>query len=379
MIIKTGIPLLLLLVLQGCFRPDRGGSPATGPEGSCDYARGFRIERYEDFSLLHVSDPWQGALGVEFRYLLAHDPERVPDSLGQIVKIRTPVSRVICMSTTHVAMIDALGMTGAIVGISGPEYISNRELRKDIDEGRVRDVGADQALNLEQIVSLKPDLVFAYGITADINGMVRRLGDLGIPVVLNGDYLENKPLGKSEWLKFMAAFFELDSSADSIFARVREEYESYRRMAADVDSRPLVMTGLPWKDAWYVPGGRSFAASFIRDAGGQYVWEDVDSREAAPVDLESVYARAAEADLWINSGSALSLEDIRQTEPRLVHMKAFREGEVYNNTARLNPEGGNDFWEKGVMEPQLILADLIRIFHPGILPGHELRYYQQLQ
>ena len=372
------IPVLLLALLQACSSPGRENTPTGRYTEGCVYARGFRIKRYRDFSILHVMDPWQGSSGIQFRYVLASDPGTIPDSLGHLVKIQTPVSRVICMSTTHVAMIDALGMTQAIIGVSGADYISNPELKKGIEDGRISDVGADQALDMERIVSLGPDLVFAYGITADVSGMVRRLGNLGIPVILNGDYLENEPLGKSEWLKFMAAFFEMDIWADSIFGEIRDEYEKYREMTGDVDASPRVMTGLPWKDTWYVPGGRSFAAAFIRDAGGQYIWADLDSREAAPVDLESVFARGAGADLWINSGSALSLEDIRQTEARLVHMKPYRDGAVYNNTARLNPGGGNDFWETGVMEPHLILADLIRIFHPELLPEHDLRYYEQL-
>ncbi len=380
---KTRIHILLwtsfiLLLAQACKQP---GGPARSPDEAgtgTDYARGFRIEKHTAYSILHVADPWQGASGVHLKYVLVPDPSPVPDTLGELPFVRIPVTRVICMSTTHVAMIEALGKTGTIVGISGPEYISNPLLRERIRSGEVRDVGADQSLDYERIVSLKPDAVIAYGITSEIGGMVRRLGELGIPVLMNGDYLEDEPLGKTEWLKFMASLYGMDREADSIFRGIAGEYERYRKMAAGVGDRPRVMTGLPWKDAWYVPGGRSYAAAFIRDAGGDYIWSGVDSREAFPVSLESVIARAAEADVWINSGKALSLEEIRQTEPRLEHLRPYREGSVYNNTARLNPGGGNDFWETGVMEPHLILADLIRIFHPGLLPGHEFRYYERL-
>jgi iron complex transport system substrate-binding protein len=276
-------------------------------------------------------------------------------------------------------MIHSLGRAGTIVGISGPDYISNPELRRRIDDSEIPDVGADQALNYERIISLRPDLVMAYGVTAEVGGMIERLKEPGIPVILNGDYLEDEPLGKTEWIRFIAAFYETDREADSIFRYVSAEYERYRELARRTRSSPAVMTGLPWKDSWYVPGGRSYAAAFIRDARGAYLWDDLDSREAVPMDLESVYARGAGADYWINSGAALSLEDIRQTESRLTHFRAFREGSVYNNSARLNPTGGNDFWETGIMEPHLILADLIWIFHPELLPGHELRYYERLQ
>lgn len=378
MFCKSAIVISLLAFLPACYSP--GGETPAGEESlsGTTQARGFRIEAFPEFRILHVMDPWQGSSGIHLEYVLASDISKIPDSLTQLPMVQTPVSRVICMSTTHVAMIGALGMMGTIVGISGPDYISNKDLRKRIEAGEVRDVGADQALNYERIVSLQPDILISYGITAEVSGIVKRLEEPGIPVILNGDYLENEPLGKCEWLRFIAAFYEMDREADSIFDRIVEQYEGYRELTAGIRSRPRVMTGLPWKDTWYVPGGKSSAAAFIRDAGGEYIWEDRDSREAAPVNLESVYARGASADLWINCGTARSLEDILQTEARLAHFKPLREGSVYNNTARLNPAGGNDFWESGVMEPHLVLADLIRIFHPGLLPGYELRYYEQL-
>lgn len=375
---KPAIIIFLLALLSACYSPVEEIPAAKDRGQGCEYASGFSIEAFQQFRILHVRDPWQGSSGIHLEYVLASDISKVPDSLRHLPLVQTPVSRVVCMSTTHVAMIGTLEKTGTIVGISGSDYISNRKLRKRIEAGEVYDVGAEQSLNYERIVSLQPDVIISYGITAEVGGMVKRLKELGIPVILNGDYLENEPLGKCEWLKFIAAFFEMDLEADSIFDEIAEQYEDYRELAADVLIRPGVMMGLPWKDVWYVPGGKSFAAAFIRDAGGEYIWKDLDSREAAPVDLESVYARGASADIWINCGAARSLKDIRQTETRLAYFKPFREASVFNNTARLNPSGGNDFWESGVMEPQLVLADLIRIFHPDLLPAHELLYYEHL-
>jgi iron complex transport system substrate-binding protein len=375
---KTSILVILLCLVQACYSPGNEQVNEVEEGAGTTHARGFRIETFPGFTILGVQDPWQGSSGNRLEYVLASDLTLIPDSLMHLPAVQTPVSRVICMSTTHVAMIEALGKTQSIVGISGPHYLSNPLIRERVEAGEDLDVGAEQSLNYERIVSLKPGVVMAYGITAEVSGMVKRLKDLGITVILNGDYLENEPLGKTEWLRFIAAFYEMGKEADSVFNGIQEEYENYCQLAKNIADRPGVMTGLPWKDSWYVPGGNSFAAAFIRDAGGEYIWSDVDSREASPIDLESVFVRGAIAEFWINSGSALSLEDIRSTEARLVGFKPFREGTIYNNTARLNETGGNDFWETGVMEPQLILADLIRIFHPGLLQGHELRYYEQL-
>jgi iron complex transport system substrate-binding protein len=380
---KTKLLFACLLIMAGspaCHIPgeqDHGTSRMD--EGKPQYARGFRIEGFTDYKILHVINPWQGSRRVHFKYILTEDPSLIPDSLKPHPLIRIPVKRVVCMSTTHVAMIDALGESDAIVGISGSDYISNPALRSKLETGEVRDVGADQTLNYELILTLHPDLVIAYGITAEVSGMVKRLEGLGIPVILNGDYLEDQPLGKTEWIRFLAPFFAEDTKADSIFRSVATSYERYKELIRNTRDKPSVMTGLPWKDTWYIPGGQSFAAAYIRDAGGTYLWEDLDSREAIPLDLESIFARAASADLWINCGAARNLAEIVETDKRLNRFQPAATGRVFNNNARINPAGGNDFWESGVMAPHLILADLINIFHPEILPDHELVYYNHLE
>jgi iron complex transport system substrate-binding protein len=380
---KTQLLYACLLILAGstaCHQPE-GKAPGASMmgEGKPQYARGFRIERFTGYKILHVINPWQGSRTVHFQYILSDDTSRIPDSLKQHPVIQVPIKRVICMSTTHVAMIDALGESNAIVGISGSDYITHPGLRSKLERGEVRDVGANQTLNYELILTLRPDLVFAYGITAEVNGMVNRLEGLGIPVILNGDYLEDQPLGKTEWIRFLAAFFAGDQKADSVFISIASSYTQLKDLIVDTRQKPSVMTGLPWKDTWYIPGGKSFAAAYIRDAGGAYLWEDLDSREAVPLDLEAIYARAASADIWINCGAAGTLSEIVETDKRLSRFQPVGTGKIFNNNAQINPAGGNAFWESGVMAPHLILADLISIFHPEVLPDHELVYYKPLE
>jgi iron complex transport system substrate-binding protein len=374
------IGLFILAACCSCYPPAaENAGKSSIPRGKSQYASGFRMEEAAGFRILHTINPWQGSRTVHLQYILTDDPSRIPDSLQHNPVITIPVNRVICMSTTHVAMMDALGESNAIVGISGSDYISNPVLRYRLETGAVRDVGADQTLNYELILSLRPDLVMAYGIGSEVSGMVDRLEGLGIPVILNGDYLEDQPLGKTEWIRFVASFFDRDREADSLFRYVSSAYEAYKGLIRGIGVKPSVMTGLPWKDTWYIPGGRSFAAAYIRDAGGTYLWEDLDSREAVPIDLEAIYARASAADIWINCGAAATLAEIGQTDQRLKRFKPVVTGRVYNNNARINPSGGNDFWESGVMAPHIILADLISIFHPEILTDHELVYYTHIE
>lgn len=371
--------LILSMFLFSCSREKRQAEHPLFAETDGKYATGFHIDSFRDYKILHVTDPWQGSDGVHFRYVLAEKGAHIPDSISALPLINVPVTRLICMSTTHVAMIRSLGRIESIIGISGKAYVSDPDLRQMIEKGLVRDVGAEQGLNYELIVSLTPDVLVTYGVTSEVSSMVNRLKDLGIPVILDGDYLEDHPLGKLEWIRFLAALYQEDQMADSIFRRIEQEYLAIRETASAVYPKPRVMTGLPWKGSWYIPGGTSFAAAFIRDAGASFIWEDAPYREALPLSMEAVFSKAASADVWINCGSALSISEIEDTDARLAQFEPFQTGQVYNNTARLNPSGGNDIWESGVMNPHIILADLVKIFHPELLHEHELVYYEKLE
>ncbi|MCK4344452.1 MAG: ABC transporter substrate-binding protein, partial [Bacteroidales bacterium] len=292
--------------------------------------------------------------------------------------IEIPVKRVICLSTTHVAMIDLLEKTHTIFGISGKELINNPNIRKRIINGEVMDVGYDQNLNYENIISLKPDIVMTYGINAEIAGFILKLKELGINVVINAEYLEKSPLAKLEWIKFIGAFYGIEQEASDVFDTIVAEYDSIKNIAFKLERKPKVMIGLPWKDTWYIPGGKSFAARFIKDAGGEYIWEKLDSKIARPMGFETIYKKAKDADIWINPGDIDNLEAILTVDARLKHFKPIKSRKVFNNNAIMNKTGGNDYWESGITHPQIILKDLVRIFHPEVLPDHELVYYKNI-
>lgn len=343
------------------------------------YASGFDVDVYDKFKLLQVFDPWQNSKGVNFSYVLASDPDLVPDSLRHLVFIQTPVKRVITLSTTHVAMIDQLGEVASISGVSGSGFIFNQTLRKRIEEGEVLDVGYDQGLNYESIVNLQPDVLFMYGVEGSVLASAQKLAELKVPVVFCGDYLEAHPLGKAEWVRFFASFYKKERQADQFFEHIDSLYNVHKSLALKAEKKPLVLTGLPWKDTWYMAGGNSFASRFIADAGGQYLWADHPSTQAVPMDLESVYTRAVDADIWINPGAASSLTNLREFDQRFKNLRVLQSGQVYNNNARLNVSGGNDYWESGALRPDLVLQDLIKVFHPDLMTDHSYIYYRQLK
>lgn len=375
-------PVLLLLasLLLGCQNPSRNPADPQGPAITSNrYASGFSIRDEGSYKVLTVRNPWQYSRNVSYDYALSSRQELLPDSLADLPWIRTPVERVVLLSTTHVAMIEQLGQAGTIVGLSGSDFIYSPLVRERISSGRVADVGYGQGLDYETIVELDPDALFIYGVEGNVVATLEKLTELNIPVVFCGEYLEPHPLGKTEWIHFFSCFYNQEEYAQEFFRLIDSSYTRLSALALEAKNKPKILTGLPWKDTWHMAGGESFAARLIEDAGGDFLWSDNPSTQAIPLDLESVYLRAVGAGVWINPGAAGSLEDIGSLDERFLDLDVVRKNRVYNNNLRTNMEGGNDYWESGTLRPDLILSDLIRIFHPELLPDHEWVYYRQLK
>ncbi|MDF1574373.1 MAG: ABC transporter substrate-binding protein [Bacteroidales bacterium] len=370
------VPVLLFL---SCVKRSDPLADRRAEDSYTRYAAGFRVFDQGSFTRVEVTDPWQQSRDVIFTYLLGPDRELIPDSLKSFPFIRTPVKRVIALSTTHVAMIEQLGTAGSIVGLSGTGFIYDPFIREGIESGAVKDVGYGQGLDFETIVELEPDVLFLYGVEGHIISVLEKLKNLGIPAVFCGEYLEAHPLGKAEWIRFFSLFYDREEQATRFFNQIDSAYSSLSARASRVIPKPNVLTGLPWKDTWYMAGGNSFAARLIQDAGGAYLWKDNPSTQALPMDLESVYLKAVDADIWINPGAANSLADILLLDERFGDLSVLGEGSVFNNNARISEGGGNDYWESGTVRPDLVLADMIRVFHPDLLPDHRFVYYRQLK
>jgi len=366
-----------ILLLLSCGQQKTTNQFSSADTLATNYARGFSIIRHPDCFEAIIKNPWQGAQNVTVRYLLSKNPEQVTNHAGMPV-IRIPIRRAVCLSTTHIAMIDAISETESIAGISGKYLVSNKTVLEKIKNGKAFDVGYQNNLNYELLLGMKPDVIFAYGIGNEFASYVKKLRDLGFAVVFNAEYLENEPLAKTEWVKFMALFYDKYDTACRMFDTICHRYNAMKKLTSSVAERPAVLYGLPWNGTWHMAGGESYAARMIRDAGGNFLWADTKSHEALPLSIETVIAKADSADIWINTGAALSRADIAAVEKRLSNLTIFKNGKIYNNNAILTAEGGNDYWESGVMMPDVILSDLIKIFHPGLLPDHHLYFYKKL-
>ncbi len=342
------------------------------------YAKGFYLEQEGADKILHIHNPWQGAEGVEYTYRLV-DRDSPEDALSSMTTIPVPLKRVICLSTTHLAYIEALSQTATVVGVSGIGYVSNPEIHAAFKQGGVKDVGYEAAISYETVALLRPDVVFAYGVAGEMSAVADKLNSMGIRVVFLGDYLENNPLGKAEYLRLMAAFYNMEEKADTLFRTIIDDYETAKGLVRDIQYRPKVMMNAPWRNAWYIPGADNYLAELVRDAGGTLLGARQGMVDSAPVSLEKAYTYAMTADYWLHPNAARSLVDLRNMDSRFAATPAYRQHRVFNNSFRRTPGGGSDFWESGVVRPHIILRDLIGIFHPDLLPGYRLVYYERLE
>jgi len=353
---------------------------ASKGEGIVTIADRFSLEKTDSCTILTINDPWQGAAGIKNIYYLVNRNSDITLRVDPSEVIYIPVQKIICMSTTHLAMVAAIDERHAIAGVSGTGYIFDEKITAMIEEGLISDIGYESGLNNELIIRISPDLIIMYGIGSESVGYVGKLREMGTQALFNADYLEEEPLGKAEWIKLFGALFCKEKMADSIFTSVVTSYDKIKEyIKQTAGEMPDVLLGLPFRDAWYISPGNSYISRLIQDAGGSYLWHDTKSSVSMPYGLEDVFLRALEADYWLNTGTARSKKEIASIDQRLKNLPCFINGNMYNNNKRISPGGGNDYWESGALYPDLILKDIATILHPELFKNKELFYYQKIE
>ena len=341
------------------------------------YATGFRIMGAEgkQSTIIRVTNPWQTADDVETQLFIARDGEKAPSGFsGQV--LQGDAKRVVCMSSSHIAMLDAIGAVGNVVGVSGKDFVSNPYIVAN--RHSIADVGYDGNINFELLVAQRPDIVLLYGVTGACS-MQSKLDELGIPYIYIGEYVEEDPLGKTEWLVALAEIVGCREQGIAYFTEVPQRYNHLKSIAAAASSpMPKVMLNTPYADSWFMPSTTSYLARLIADAGGNYIYKKNTSNHSVPIDIEEAALLTTEADMWLHVEGVSSLKDLRLQYPKFANMPCVQRGEIYNCDRRRVLGGGNDYWESGVVQPDVILRDLIKIFHPELI-SEEFVYYRKIE
>jgi iron complex transport system substrate-binding protein len=342
------------------------------------YAKGFTLRYFKSFKVVEVINPFSHAPDTT-RYVLVPRGRPTPPEFAKATRVDIPIRTVICLSTTHISLLDFLDATDRIVGMSDTARLVNPKVLAMARAGKIEEVGRDQTLNEERVLALAPDLIMTVGFTGKNIGSYRTLMESGIAVLTNSEWMETSVLGRMEWAKLVGAFLDRDGIAERKFDSLETEYGKVKRLAASARNRPKVIGGTSRKGVWTVPGGRSYVAGLLRDAGAEYPFADDTTSGSRNLGFETVYRAGLDADFWLNAGWAESLKDIEDEDKRYRDFKAFKAKRVFNNAKRMSPNGSNDYWESGVVNPHLILSDLVKVLHPELLPDYRLYYTKALE
>lgn len=376
---KSFLSLCLLIVLLAACNGKKTASISdfSNQLYTPEYASGFSIKGADGYesSIITVTNPWQGADSITTQLFIARGGESAPEGFtGQVLE--GDASRIVAMSSTHIAMLDAVGEAGRVVGVSGIDYISNPVISANRDS--IGDVGYEGNINYELLISLDPDLVLLYGVNG-ASSMEGKLNELGIPFMYVGDYLEESPLGKAEWMVALSEVVGKRTEGEQVFGGIPVRYNDLKKRVADTMlDAPAVMLNTPYGDSWFMPSTESYVARLVKDAGGDYIYKKNTGNASLPIDLEEAYKLTSEADMWLNVGMANSLDELRTSCPKFSDTRCFRNGSVWNNNLKTNVAGGNDYYESAVVNPDIILRDLVKIFHPELVE-EDFVYYKQLK
>lgn len=345
-------------------------------KNSIQYAKDLEIYKYTGYSVLKVKNPWPNA-NKDFTYILQEKNGIIPDSLKQNPIIQVPIKTLVATSTTHISSLEMLGVENTLVGFPHLDYISSEKVRKNIDSGKVKELGNNQTLNVEVAIDLAPSVIIGYGLD-NHNPSLDNLEKSGLKVVLNGDWNEQSPLGKAEWIKFFGALYGKEELADVLFKSIKDEYNSALAIAKKAKNHPTVLAGALFEEVWYVPQGESWGSLFLKDAGAKYLWANEKGSGGLSLSFEQVFEKAQNADFWIGPGQFNSLEEMEKTNPHYAQFKAFKTKQVYSYSLRKGKTGGMIYFEEAPNRPDLVLKDLIKILHPELLTDYELHFFKKL-
>ncbi|MCC6372407.1 MAG: ABC transporter substrate-binding protein [Bacteroidia bacterium] len=372
---------LFFLVACSNNAPSVVVNPTPNPSDSLvGFAKRFNIQKKGNVYLLSIFGNRQ-TWDTTAKFALSDDTNQIRKSYKADYVVKIPCQKIAALSSIYAAVVAELGELNHLAAIDNIDYVTNEEILKKHQLQQLKELAKTPAMDVEQTVALQPDIVFTFGMGQGERDKDRRMIQTGIPVAISVDHLEETPLARAEWIKFFAVFMNKLNLADSIFNQVKNNYTYLKGLARLSQTAPTVFSEIKYSEFWYMPGGKSFMATLMSDAGASYLWKDNADFGSLPLSFEQVYAKANNADYWINLSSAKTKEELLSGDSRYSQFKAFKQGKLFNNIKHCNSKGYSSYWETGMIYPNRILSDLIQIFHPELRAQvkNDLYYYIQLK
>jgi len=377
--IKKILILICLFNLYSCNKTDKKvQNDETAKENPIKYAKNFSLEYQDGYKILHISKAFEEENKETFTFVLL--PERVEKPVQYLDNqvIRIPVKEIAFTATTQLAYLTFVDDYSKIVAVGKTNNIYDSTLRKYLEKEKIPEIGVNKSLNTELVFSIQPDVLITGGMPYNTYGIYKGLIEAGIPVIIFSSWLETHPLGSLEWVKVLAALTDKEEEVYKKFDEIEQAYLQTKELTQNIKDKPKVFKGLNYKNAWYANGKDSYLAQYLKDAGADYYWKE-EKGNLLVLDFEAVYPVGINTEYWLNPGMYIhNKEDLINQDERYEDFKAFQSGRVYNNNLRMRPEGGQDYFQSGAINPHIILKDLVKIFHPDLLPEHQLYYYKKI-
>ncbi|HML65349.1 MAG TPA: ABC transporter substrate-binding protein [Dysgonomonas sp.] len=366
----------LVIAFSGCNQNKNAktiGERNTADSMNIKYAKGFKVTSSENYKLVDITDP-SGESDMHYKYALVNrgsNKEGIPTDY-QIIEI--PVRSVICMTTLQLSNFIKLNALDKVVGITSTRFLFNEQMNRQLKEGKTSKIGIEGEFDNEAILALNPDIIL---VSPFKKGGYDAIRNLDIPLISFLGYKESSPLGQAEWIKFIAMLLGIEEQANKQFDDIENKYNKLKALSASVSERPTVLSGELHSGNWYVVGGNSYLAQLFRDAGADYFMKNDNESGGFYVDFETVYSQGANTDYWrmVNShDGTFTYDALKQSDARYADFKAFKDKKLIYCNLREKP-----FYENTPVEPEVVLADLIKIFHPSLLPEYVPVYYELLK
>lgn len=359
-----------MLLFGSCFRSGTAGSIALGSQDSViQSASLLSMQRAPGYTLVTVGDPWKG--GVLHRYVLVPRDSVLPDDLPQGTVVRTPVARALVYSSVHTSLMNELGAIAAVRGVVDKQYFNDSTIAAGLADGSIADCGNSMNPTVEKVIDMQPDAIL---LSPYQDASYGQIATLDIPIIECADYLEYDPLGRAEWMKFYGELVGERERADSLYNAVVEAYNRIKRQAADAATHPTVVTEMVISGIWNVPGGKSYMARILSDAGAQYLWAHDDNTGSLALDFNQVLAVAQNADFWFIKWTNInSLNDLQGAYDLNREMLAFKNKRVYVcDTDRTR------FFDRIPFHPEVLLQEFAAIMHPELFPDFTNQMYHHI-
>lgn len=338
-----------------------------------EYAAGFSVRRTPEYTEVRIRDPWDTTKLLQ-RYVLVERGKALPAGLPEGVLVRTPLKRITAATSVHCGWLDMLGIRQEVAGVCESRYIDVPFVQEGLRKGRIADIGEASSPDVERLIELNPDGM----ITSPLNNApYGRVEKTGIPQIKCVDYMEPTPLGRAEWIRLLALFFDREALADSLFAETVRAYGEVKALVKEVKERPTVVLEMKYGSVWYVSGGSSYMGSLLKDAGADYCWKDDPRGGSFPLAFETVFEQGGEADYWLikyNRTREMDYRDLENEYAPYAHFAAWKNRRIFTCNTGVVP-----YYEEVPIRPDYLLKDLVKIFHPEVLPDYRLRYYRHME